>query len=104
MSEPFYRYHMFFCVNQRDDGSACCGGRGAQAMRDYAKQKVKALGLSGPGGVRVNNAGCMDRCELGPVIVIYPEGTWYTYIDQDDIDEIIDEHLINGRPVERLKI
>jgi len=54
--------------------------------------------------VRINSAGCLDRCELGPCVVIYPEGTWYTYVDEKDIDEIIDEHLVHGRPVERLKI
>ena len=73
-------------------------------MRDYAKQKIKALKLSGPGKCRINNAGCMDRCKEGPVIAIYPEGVWYTYADREDIDEIIDEHLVNGRIVARLKI
>ena len=73
-------------------------------MRDYAKQKIKALKLSGPGLCRVNNAGCMDRCNAGPVIAVYPEGAWYTYVDKEDIDEIIEEHLVHGRIVERLKI
>ena len=54
--------------------------------------------------MRVNQAGCLDRCEEGPVCVIYPEGTWYTYVDESDIDEIIESHLLNGVPVERLKI
>lgn len=100
----YYKYHVFFCVNQRDDGAACCAGKGAQAMRDYAKQKIKTLKLSGPGLCRINSAGCMDRCNEGPVIAIYPEGVWYTYVDKDDIDEIINEHLVNGRIVARLKI
>lgn len=104
MTDPYYRYHVFFCTNQREEGAACCNRRGAQALRDYAKQKVKTLGLSGPGGVRINNAGCLDRCDEGPVVVVYPEGVWYTYIDKDDIDEIIDQHLVHGRPVDRLKI
>lgn len=73
-------------------------------MRDYAKARIKELGLSGRGKVRINNAGCLDRCEEGPVMVIYPEGTWYTYLDQEDIDEIIDQHLLHGRIVDRLKI
>jgi (2Fe-2S) ferredoxin len=73
-------------------------------MRDYAKAQVKELKLSGPGKVRVNAAGCLDRCEEGPVIVVYPEEVWYTYVDRDDIDEIISEHLVNGRIVERLRI
>jgi (2Fe-2S) ferredoxin len=73
-------------------------------MRDYAKAKVKSLGLSGEGKVRVNKAGCMDRCEEGPVCVVYPEGVWYTYIDETDVDEIVESHLVNGKPVDRLKI
>ncbi len=73
-------------------------------MRDYAKESVKALKLSGPGKVRINTAGCLDRCDEGPVIVIYPEAVWYTYVDKEDIDEIISEHLQNGRIVERLRI
>lgn len=73
-------------------------------MRQYAKDRVKHLGLAGPGGVRVNSAGCLDRCEEGPVVVIYPEGTWYTYVDQEDVEELIQEHLIGGRPVPRLLI
>ncbi len=104
MTESYYRYHLFFCVNQRDNGEPCCANRGAVAMRDYAKARVKALGLAGPGKVRINQAGCMDRCMDGPTLVVYPEGVWYSYRDQRDIDEIIDQHLVHGRPVERLKI
>jgi (2Fe-2S) ferredoxin len=100
----YYRYHVFFCVNERADGSACCQRFDAQAMRDYAKQQSKSLGLAGKGGVRINTAGCLDRCDEGPVIVVYPEGIWYTYVDQEDIDEIIQEHLVHGRVVERLQI
>lgn len=100
----YYRYHVFFCTNQRDDGTACCANHKSQGLRDYAKARIKALGLSGMGNVRVNTAGCLDRCDEGPIVVVYPEGVWYTYVDRDDIDEIIDEHLIRGRVVERLKI
>jgi (2Fe-2S) ferredoxin len=100
----YYRYHVFFCTNRRDDGRPCCGTHDAQSMRDYAKERVKALGLAGKGQVRVSNAGCLDRCEEGPCVVIYPEATWYTYVDREDIDEIISEHLQKGRVVERLKI
>lgn len=101
---PYYQYHVFFCTNLRTDGRACCQNADAQAMRDHAKVRCKKLGLSGKGGVRINNAGCMDRCDEGPVMVVYPQGVWYTYVDQEDIDEIIDEHLVNGRVVERLRI
>jgi (2Fe-2S) ferredoxin len=102
--EPYYRCHVFFCTNRREDGSACCGAHGAQGLRDYAKQRCKELGLVRSGKVRVNTAGCLNRCEEGPVIVVYPEGVWYTYVDKEDIDEIIDEHLVHGRTVERLRI
>src|SRR5436853_5285351 len=98
---PYYRFHVFFCTNERQDGSACCAKSGAQSMRDYAKARIKSLGLAGKGRVRINNAGCLDRCEEGPIIVGYPEGIWYTYVDRDDIDEIIDQHLIGGKIDER---
>ena len=100
----YYRYHVFFCINQRDDGSDCCERFGASALRDYAKQRSKELGLAGEGGVRINTAGCLDRCAEGPVIVVYPEAVWYTYLDESDIDEILSEHLQHGRIVERLLI
>lgn len=99
----YYKHHVFFCTNQRE-GKACCQDHNAQALRDYAKDKVKKLGLAGPGGVRINSAGCLDRCAEGPVIVIYPQETWYTYVDREDIDEIIEQHLQYDRVVERLKI
>lgn len=100
----FFRYHVFFCCNQRAPGETCCNNHDSTGMRAYAKDRVKALGLVGPGKVRVNQAGCLDRCEEGPVIVIYPEEVWYTYVDREDVDEIIDEHLQHGRIVERLRI
>lgn len=100
----YYQYHVFFCTNQREGGEACCANLGAQAMRDYAKARIKQLKLAGKGQIRINNAGCLDRCGEGPVMVIYPSETWYTYVDQADIDEIIGEHLLHGRVVERLKI
>lgn len=98
----YYRRHIFFCTNKRTDGRACCQDHGAAEMRAHAKARVKALDLAGPGGVRVNSAGCLDRCDEGPVAVVYPEGVWYTYVDAEDIDEIVDEHLVHGRVVERL--
>jgi (2Fe-2S) ferredoxin len=101
---PYYKSHVFFCVNRRDAPERCCACHNSEGMRAYAKGRIKALKMNGPGGVRVNSAGCLDRCEEGPCIVVYPEGTWYTYVDEQDIDEIIDEHLVKGRPVERLKI
>lgn len=101
----YYRYHVFFCTNQREDGSDCCQNFNAQQMRDYAKKRSKELGITGQQGkVRINTAGCLNRCAQGPVVVVYPDDVWYTYVDQQDIDDIIDEHLLNGRVVERLTI
>jgi (2Fe-2S) ferredoxin len=99
-----YAKHIFFCLNRRDDGRECCASQRAEALQAHAKDRVKALGLNGPGKVRVNKAGCLDRCELGPVAVVYPEGTWYTFVDEQDIDEIVESHLRDGKPVERLKL
>ncbi len=106
MMPQYYQRHLFFCTNDRgaDAGRPSCNQCGSAALRNYAKSRVKQLGLAGPGKVRVNKSGCLDRCERGPVCVVYPEGTWYTYIDEEDVDEIIDSHIINGKPVERLKI
>ena len=98
----YYQYHLFFCVNQRADGRACCQNHDATRVRAYAKAKSKALGLTGVGGVRVNTAGCLDRCDQGPVLVIYPEGVWYTYVDEEDVDEIFARHIGRGEIVERL--
>ena len=91
-------------MNQRDDGRPCCQERGAASVQKYAKQRLKALDMTGPGKIRINQAGCLDRCDEGPVLVVYPEGVWYTYVDTADIDDIIDTHLIGGQIVERLKI
>jgi len=95
-----YKYHLFFCTHSRDDGTAHCEQHGAQSMRDYAKQRVKELKIK---KVRVNNAGCLNRCALGPMLVVYPEGVWYRYDSKEDIDEIIDSHLLQGQIVERLQ-
>lgn len=102
----FYKHHVFFCLNQREAGASrpSCAGCGAERLQEYAKKRIKKLGLAGEGKVRINKAGCLDRCELGPVLVVYPEGTWYTYIDESDIDEIIDGHLVGGQVVERLRV
>lgn len=102
--KPYFEHHVFFCNNQRGEGETCCANRGAAAARTYAKDRIAELKLKGPGKVRINSAGCLDRCDLGPVLVVYPEGVWYTYVDKDDIEEIIQEHLIHGRVVERLKV
>lgn len=95
-----YKYHLFFCTHQRDDDKAACQQHDALSLRNYAKQRVKDLKIK---KVRVNNAGCLNRCALGPILVVYPEGVWYQYHSQEDIDEIIESHLQQGIIVERLK-
>lgn len=99
-----FQHHVFFCTNQRANGEACCQDHGASELRAYAKDRVRALGAELRGKVRINTAGCLDRCEQGPVLVIYPEAVWYTFNSRADIDEILEEHLRHGRVVERLKL
>jgi (2Fe-2S) ferredoxin len=101
---PYYKHHIFFCLNQRDNGLDCCANQGAQDAFDYCKAQVKNAGLAGVGGVRVNKAGCLDRCAGGPVAVVYPEGVWYTVVDNADVTEIVESHLKNGQVVTRLVI
>jgi len=100
----YYKHHAFFCLNLRTNGNASCDQHGASKLFDYAKNKCKVLNLNGKHQVRVNRAGCLDRCEYGPVMVVYPQGVWYQFVDEHDIDEIIQSHFIEGVPVERLMI
>ncbi|MDR2127682.1 MAG: (2Fe-2S) ferredoxin domain-containing protein [Burkholderiaceae bacterium] len=102
-STPLYfQRHIFFCLNQRPDGESCCADQNARGAFDRCKALVKQAGLAGAGQVRVNKAGCLDRCAGGPVAVVYPEGVWYTFVDDADIEEIVQSHLKNGVVVERL--
>ena len=98
----YYGRHIFFCLNERKGSEESCARHHAEDGFDRCKSQIKKAGLSGPGQVRVNKAGCLDRCAAGPVAVVYPEAVWYTYVDKDDIDEIVDSHLKNGKIVERL--
>jgi (2Fe-2S) ferredoxin len=104
-SDPaaYFRRHVFCCTNQRggDDPRGCCQARGGVSLRNYFKKQVRAAGVE---GVRVNASGCLDRCEFGPTVVIYPEGVWYSVQSEGDIDEIISRHLIGGGRVERLML
>ena len=100
----YYEYHVFFCLNQRENNEACCADKGAEAAFDHMKSRVKKLKLNGEGKVRINRSGCLDRCELGPIMVVYPQAVWYTFVDNDDIDEIIESHFVNGKVVERLVV
>lgn len=105
MSDPeaFYAAHVFCCTNERPAGHprGCCKDKGAEGLRNYMKARAKQLGLE---GVRINIAGCLDRCELGPTMVIYPEGVWYHYRSNEDLDEILQTHLVAGGRVERLML
>ncbi|MGQ9659776.1 MAG: (2Fe-2S) ferredoxin domain-containing protein [Thermochromatium sp.] len=100
----YYSHHVFFCINRREDGRQCCAQSNALHMHDYLKRRAKEEGLSGPSGVRINTAGCLGRCGEGPVIVIYPDAVWYTYANEQDLEEILSEHLKSGRVVERLRL
>ncbi|OQW91557.1 MAG: 2Fe-2S ferredoxin [Thiotrichaceae bacterium IS1] len=106
MSEPYYRYHLFFCVNKREGSPRpCCQNakNNALSMHNYVKLRIKELGFP-PRTVCLNATGCMDLCESGPVLVVYPEGVWYKYANEQDLDEILTSHLQNGQIVERLRL
>jgi (2Fe-2S) ferredoxin len=92
---PYFRAHVFVCCNRRPDGHkrGSCAARGSEDLRDYMKVRAKELGLK---GVRVNQAGCLDRCEFGPTLVIYPEGVWYSPKTRADVDRILQAHLVEG--------
>lgn len=100
----YFEKHVFFCINQRDNGAECCASCGSAEIQSYAKERIKALKKNGKGKIRINRSGCLDRCTEGPVMVVYPEGVWYHYVDQTDVEEIIQEHLLKNRPVRRLMI
>lgn len=98
---PFFTRHVFCCTNRRPDGhpKGCCAEKGSERLREYLKARAKELGAK---GTRINASGCLDRCALGPTMVIYPEGVWYTYRNYDDVDEILRVHVLGGGRVARL--
>jgi (2Fe-2S) ferredoxin len=100
---PYYTRHVFCCTNERAPGHprGCCKAGGSERLRGYLKDRAKALGLK---DVRINAAGCLDRCELGPTMVIYPEGVWYGYKDEADLEEILRRHIVGGERVTRLML
>ena len=100
----YFKHHVFFCCNQRPPGEGCCNALGASEMQTYAKDRISELELKGRGKVRISKSGCMGRCGEGPVLVVYPEAVWYRYGSVEDVEEIIQEHLLKGRLVERLRL
>jgi len=99
----FYEHHVFMCTNVRPEGHprGCCAAGGSEKLRGYMREKAKQMGIE---SIRCNASGCLDRCELGPNLVIYPEGVWYHYENQQDLDEILEVHIKNGGRVERLML
>lgn len=97
---PFDK-HIFICCNRREAGHprGCCDPAGEEALQKAFK---KALAVRGVRRVRANKSGCMDQCEKGPTVVVYPDAVWYGGVTPADVDEIVDEHIIGGRPVTRL--
>ena len=101
---PEFEHHVFICTNERDESAArpSCRPHGGKRLKDAFKDAVKEAGLKHK--VRANEAGCLDQCEHGPVVVVYPEGVWYGFVKLEDVDEIVSEHLVGGHPVERLRL
>lgn len=94
----YYNQHVFFCINEKDNGKKCCGPQNAKEMCAYAKAQLLDLQIAtGKGFVRVSSSGCLGRCSLGPCIVIYPQGVWYTYSSKEDIENIIKTHFLDGK-------
>ncbi len=100
---PPYARHLFVCTNRRPDGSpkGCCASKDSEALRLAFKKELDAQGVS---GVRANAAGCLDACEVGPAVVVYPDNVWYQQVSAADVKEIVSEHVVGGRPVERLRM
>jgi (2Fe-2S) ferredoxin len=99
-----YERHIFVCLNERpsDHPRGCCALKGSAQVRDALKSELKSRGLSA--AVRANNAGCLDACEHGVTIVIYPEGIWYGKVTLEDVPEIIDRTIVGGEVIQRLVI
>lgn len=99
----YFSTHVFVCGNRRPEGHprGCCASKGSEKIRDYMKVRVKELGIE---GVRVNQAGCLDRCELGPCAVLYPEGVWYKLDSFEAVDEVLKKHIQAGERVKELML
>ncbi len=100
---PFFEAHLFVCTNRRPDGHrrGSCAAAGSEPLRDYMKARAKELAIE---HIRVNSAGCLDRCELGPCLVIYPDGVWYRIESRADVDAVLQRHVIEGGRVRELML
>jgi len=101
---PPFEKHIFICTNKRDpsDPRGCCMDKGSEQIKEYFKAELKKRGLKGR--MRANAAGCLDHCAAGPTVVIYPEGVWYRVGTIEEAREIVEQHLLGGKIVERLRI
>lgn len=101
---PSFERHIFVCTNERptEHPRGCCSAKNSQAIRDALKAAVKKSGFGDR--VRVNAAGCLDQCEHGVTLVVYPDAVWYGFVTASDVEEIVREHVVGGRPVERLRL
>lgn len=99
---PKFERHIFVCCNQREHGHprGCCDPEGKAELQWQFKQKLNQLGLKHR--VRANKSGCLDQCEHGPNVVVYPDAVWYCRVTANDVDEIIESHILGGKPVARL--
>lgn len=105
---PKFARHVFICCNVRpaDNPRSCCAAKDAEKIREAFKVELKRSGAGPALGapVRANMAGCLDQCEHGPTVVVYPDAVWYGFVKVEDVPEIVREHVIGGRPVERLRL
>ena len=100
--QSFYKKHIFFCTNERaDKNKRSCGSEEVKSLRIYMKEKIKTFGIK---GIRVNSAGCLNRCKKGPLMVVYPEGLWFKVTNKKDIDLIIEAYIKNNKPIKKLLI
>lgn len=101
---PKFKHHIFICTNRRppENPRGCCDPEGLGQLQLQFKKELAARGLKGQ--VRANKAGCLDQCEHGPTVVVYPEAVWYGGVTAADVPEIIESHLLHGIPVVRLQM
>lgn len=98
-----YNKHIFICTNQRVNSERpCCGEAHGLELVAAFKKLIKDLGLNAT--VRAQKSGCIETCELGPSVVVYPEGVFYGKVQLSDVEEIVNSHILNNEPVKRLQL